>query len=111
MNTVVPPDIAAVIPAYNRADTIGRAIESVVSQQPRPAEIVVVDDGSTDATADIAASFGPTVRVETIDNSGPAVARNIGERRNRDPGSHGRGRCRQTIESAIERNGADDFIA
>ena len=72
--------IAAIIPAYNRESTIERALESVVSQTLQPAEIIVVDDGSTDATATLAAQVDPRVRVISIENSGAAEARNVGVR-------------------------------
>ncbi|MEQ8841227.1 MAG: glycosyltransferase family A protein [Acidimicrobiales bacterium] len=78
MSNTSEPEIAVVIPAYNRAATLGRAIESVLGQTRPPTEIVIVDDGSTDATAAVAAAYGPTVRVTTIENSGPAIARNVG---------------------------------
>ncbi|MGD9743857.1 MAG: glycosyltransferase family 2 protein, partial [Dongiaceae bacterium] len=42
--------ISVVMPAYNRADAIGRAIESVLGQTHPDVELIVVDDGSTDGT-------------------------------------------------------------
>src|SRR5690625_2624189 len=44
----IQPDIAVVIPLYNKEETIGRALKSVTSQKLLPAEVIVVDDGSTD---------------------------------------------------------------
>jgi glycosyltransferase involved in cell wall biosynthesis len=73
------PAVAVVIPAYEAAHLVGEAIESALSQAPAPAEIVVVDDCSSDETAEVAASFGPPVTVlrhET--NRGDGVARNTG---------------------------------
>lgn len=70
--------IAAVVPAYNAEKWIGRAIESVLNQTARPAEIVVVDDGSTDDTARVVGEYGAAVRYVYQHNSGPAVARNKG---------------------------------
>ena len=72
------PTIAAVIPVYNRAGLIGRAIESALGQMRPPDEIVVVDDGSTDDTAAVAAAYGHPVRVIRQPNSGVSVARNLG---------------------------------
>ncbi len=72
--------ISAVIPVYNRAHLIGRAIESVLRQSKPPAEIIVVDDGSTDGTREQVASFGNVVRYVYQPNSGAAVARNRGVR-------------------------------
>lgn len=69
--------IAVVIPAYNRAETIGRALESVRSQRRPPDEIIVVDDGSTDVTAD-RARHGDGVRIVGLPRSGVSAARNAG---------------------------------
>ena len=54
---------AVIIPAYNAAMTLQEAIESVLAQTVAASDILVIDDGSTDDTAQIAASFGGTVRV------------------------------------------------
>ena len=70
------PRISVIIPAYNAAETIGAAITSVLAQTTAAQEILVVDDGSKDATAEIAAGFGAAVRVIRQANSGPASARN-----------------------------------
>jgi glycosyltransferase involved in cell wall biosynthesis len=67
--------VSAVIPAYNRADLLPRAIASVRAQSHPPAELIVVDDGSTDDTAAVAEAFGTRViRHET--NQGESAARN-----------------------------------
>jgi glycosyltransferase involved in cell wall biosynthesis len=68
--------ISALVPAYNRAGTIGRALESVLAQQRRPDEIVVVDDGSTDETAAIVAAYGAEVTLVRADHGGVSSARN-----------------------------------
>ncbi len=69
--------ISVLIPAYNRADRLGRALKSVAGQQQRPAEVIVIDDGSEDDTAAEAERLGATlVRHET--NRGCAIARNSG---------------------------------
>lgn len=71
-----------VIPAYNAADTIGRAVASALAQTESRIEVLVVDDASTDATAATAASLAardPRVRlVRHSVNRGPAAARNCG---------------------------------
>src|SRR2546423_604804 len=69
-----------VIPAFNAAGTIESAIRSVLAQTERAFELVVVDDGSTDETAERARFFAsdPRVRVFTQRNRGPAAARNTG---------------------------------
>jgi len=66
--------VTAAIPAYNEAERIAAAIASARNQTEPPAEILVVDDGSTDGTAALAASLG--ARVITTANSGIANARN-----------------------------------
>jgi glycosyltransferase involved in cell wall biosynthesis len=67
-----------VIPAYNAARTLADAIGSVLAQTAPPRSVVVIDDGSIDATAAIARSFGPAVRLITQDNRGPAAATDRG---------------------------------
>jgi glycosyltransferase involved in cell wall biosynthesis len=74
----VTPRFSVVIPAFNSAATLARAIESVRAQAWPAHEIIVVDDGSTDATAEVAASFGEAVRLIRQPNSGVSVARNAG---------------------------------
>lgn len=71
------PFVSAVIPAYNRAHLLGEAIASALEQGYAPLEIIVVDDGSTDATGDVARSF-TGVRVIRQENQGVAAARNAG---------------------------------
>jgi hypothetical protein len=68
-------EYTVVIPAYNAAPWIADAITSALDQVPPPVEVVVVDDGSTDATASIAAAIAG-VRVERRPNGGEAAARN-----------------------------------
>ncbi|HER19734.1 MAG TPA: glycosyltransferase, partial [Chromatiales bacterium] len=53
--------ISVVVPAYNAAAHIPRALDSVLGQTHPPAEIIVVDDGSTDATAEVVRSYGSAV--------------------------------------------------
>jgi glycosyltransferase involved in cell wall biosynthesis len=66
------------IPAFNSADTVGAAIESVLAQTQPAHEILVIDDGSEDATAAIAETHRPLVRVLRKPNGGTASARNLG---------------------------------
>jgi hypothetical protein len=70
--------ISVVIPCYNGAAFLADTLASVVAQTYQPWEILVVDDGSTDASAEVAASFGPRVRVIRQTNQGESVARNRG---------------------------------
>lgn len=75
------PRVSVVITAYNAAAYLGAAIESVLAQSHPTDEIVVVDDGSSDASAAIARSYAPHgVRLIQQDNQGPGAARNRGIR-------------------------------
>ncbi len=71
-----PPSLSVVVPAYNAADTLGEALESVLDQRPAPLEVIVSDDGSEDDTGRVAAEFGDRVRIVRGPNRGPATARN-----------------------------------
>ena len=68
--------VSVVIPAYNAADHIARALDSVLAQTHRPDEIIVVDDGSTDNTAAVVKRYGPAVRYIRQENAGASAARN-----------------------------------
>jgi glycosyltransferase involved in cell wall biosynthesis len=70
--------VSAVIPAYNIGKLVARAIDSVLAQTRRADEIIVVDDGSTDDTADIIKSYGSKVIYIYQENLGLAGARNTG---------------------------------
>ena len=70
--------ISTIIPAYNRADLIGDTLNSILAQSVPPHEIIVIDDGSTDGTADVVASFGDLVRLCQQKNLGAGAARNLG---------------------------------
>src|SRR5215207_11289555 len=76
-DAVGPPLVSVVIPCYNQAHFLGEAIESVLSQSYPNFEIIVVDDGSPDDTAEVAARY-PEVRYVRQDNQGVSVARNSG---------------------------------
>jgi GT2 family glycosyltransferase len=71
---------SVIIPAYNSAATLARAIDSVCAQTHPAHEIIVVDDGSTDATAAVARTYGEAVRLLQQPNAGVAAARNAGAR-------------------------------
>ncbi|HEX5829727.1 MAG TPA: glycosyltransferase family 2 protein, partial [Gemmatimonadaceae bacterium] len=73
-----PVPVSVVIPVRNGARHIGQTLESVLAQTRPVAEIIVVDDGSTDDSAAIAASYG--VRVIQRPNGGVSAARNTGIR-------------------------------
>jgi glycosyltransferase involved in cell wall biosynthesis len=64
------PTISVAISTYNAADYLREAVESVLGQTYAPAEIIVVDDGSTDHTPEVCASFGGAIRYIRQDNDG-----------------------------------------
>lgn len=76
--------VTAIIPAFRAEATIGTALRSVLEQTVPPDEVIVVDDGSPDGTADTARRFaathprGGTVRVLRQENAGASAARNAG---------------------------------
>lgn len=76
------PLVSTIIPAYNRAEMLGEAVESVIAQSYRPIEIIIVDDGSTDETPNIAeefrSKFPEIIRVIHQRNAGPGAARQAG---------------------------------
>ncbi len=73
-------EISVIIPAYNASKTIFATIESCLGQTLPPLEIIVVDDGSSDGTSEVAASISDAVKVFRKENGGPASARNFGAR-------------------------------
>ena len=73
------PCVSVIIPAYNRAHVLRRAIRSVLSQTFTDYEIIIVDDASTDDTGAVARNFdGPLRMIRHEVNRGPAAARNTG---------------------------------
>ena len=77
-----PPTVSVIIPTYNRAHLVGRAIRSVLNQTYQDFELIVVDDGSTDNTGEVVRSFNDD-RIKCIrheENKGGGAARNTGIR-------------------------------
>ena len=72
--------VSVIIPAYNAADTLRRAVLSCLNQSSQPLEIIIIDDGSSDDTFAIATSFPAPVRAIRQKNAGPGAARNAGAR-------------------------------
>jgi glycosyltransferase involved in cell wall biosynthesis len=70
--------VSVIVPTYNCESYLAQAIESVLSQTYESVEIIVVDDGSTDSSAEIAKNFGLSVNYSYQTNSGSAAARNRG---------------------------------
>lgn len=94
------PKISVVVPAYNAGEFLEECLDSIMGQTFRDFEVIVIDDGSTDSTASIAASFAardPRFRVISTDNGGVSRARNIG--------------IREAAGSCISFADADDVMA
>jgi glycosyltransferase involved in cell wall biosynthesis len=72
------PEVSVIIPTYNRRAMVREAIGSVLAQTTEAFELIVVDDGSSDGTAEELEQIGESIRIERIDHSGPAAARNRG---------------------------------
>src|SRR5437763_396949 len=70
------PSVSVVVPVRNGERFLGQALESALGQTLRPTEVIVVDDGSTDATVQVAAAF--PVLVVASDGRGVSAARNTG---------------------------------
>ena len=71
------PQVSVIIPMYNQCATLAETLDSVFAQPVRTAEVIVVDDGSTDATPE---RFGNAARLKYTRqaNAGPSAARNAG---------------------------------
>ena len=72
------PLVSTIIPCYNYGRYLGEAIESTLAQAHDRIEVIVVDDGSTDDSREVASRFGPPVRVVSQPNLGISAARNRG---------------------------------
>ena len=82
-STPSEPLVSVVMPAYNVAWCIGRAVDSVLAQDFRPCELIVVNDGSTDGTGALLEGYGAAITVIDQENRGMSAARNAGIRRAR----------------------------
>ena len=72
------PTVSVIVPVYNAEQYLGDALDSVTAQNYPAIEIIAVDDGSSDRSADILNSGRYPVRYVRQENSGPAAARNVG---------------------------------
>ena len=76
------PTVSVVMPAYNVEKTIGRAIDSVIHQTYTNLELIIVNDGSTDATLDVIQKYSDSrIIVISQANGGLSCARNVGMRK------------------------------
>lgn len=79
---MIPGLVSTIIPVYNRPAQLREAVESVLAQDYRPMEIIIVDDGSTDDTFAVAQTLAEQhdgiIRVATQANAGPGMARERG---------------------------------
>lgn len=74
------PPVSCIVPVYNGERFLREAIDSILAQTYHPIEIIAVDDGSTDGTPAILASYGDLLYSIWQANAGPATARNAGIR-------------------------------
>ena len=70
--------ISVIIPTFNRASLLKKAIESVLSQTYKDFELIVIDDGSSDETPSLISSYASSIKYIKQNNKGPAGARNVG---------------------------------
>ena len=70
--------VSVIIPTYNRAAFLREAIDSVLAQTEKNFELIIVDDGSTDATPEVVAAYAKRLRYFYQPNAGAAAARNCG---------------------------------
>lgn len=81
------PLVSTIIPVYNRPQLLQEAVESVLQQTYRPIEIIIINDGSTDDTAQVIAQLQDThpqlIRSAEQQNTGPGAARELGRNRAR----------------------------
>lgn len=70
--------VSVIIPTFNRVASVGQAIDSVLGQTVPAGEIIVVDDGSTDGTAEVLQRYGLRIKVIRQANGGVSAARNAG---------------------------------
>ena len=78
VNNVINPTVSIIMPTYNAAQYVTASIDSALNQTYKSAEIIVVDDGSTDETVERVRAYGNRVTLYQQNNAGAAVARNQG---------------------------------
>jgi glycosyltransferase involved in cell wall biosynthesis len=75
------PSVSVVIATYNRARLLAQTLDSIFAQSFRDFEVIVVDDGSSDDTREVLASYQNRIQYVYQENRGPSAARNVGARR------------------------------
>ncbi len=73
--------VSVIIPACNARETLAETLRSVALQTEQPSEIILIDDGSTDGTDEVARNAGLPIQIYRQENSGPSAARNRGFQR------------------------------
>ncbi|MBL7106274.1 MAG: glycosyltransferase family 2 protein [Phycisphaerae bacterium] len=84
--------VTVIIATYDRRDTLSTAIQSALDQTYKPLELIVVDDGSNDATEDVVKSYSDSIRYIKQKRQGPSAARNNGI-------AHSKGRILSFLDS------------
>ena len=77
------PLVSVIIPTYNRWPSVSAAVESVLAQSLKDFELIVIDDGSTDGTAQKLVKYGTSLRFYSQSRSGVSAARNLGVKKAR----------------------------
>jgi len=76
---IAAPLVSVIVPVFNGEDVIGRALDSVFGQSfDRAFEVIIVNDGSTDATCQVLGAYQARIRMFHQPNAGPARSRNVG---------------------------------
>jgi len=70
--------VSCIVPVFNGERYLKEALDSILAQTYRPLEIIVADDGSTDGTPAVVASYGDRARYQSQSTAGPAATRNLG---------------------------------
>lgn len=73
-----PKRVSVIIPVFNAGKYLEEAINSILTQECKPLEIILIDDGSTDDSLEIAKKYKTKIRIFTQENKGAAAARNLG---------------------------------
>ena len=78
MKTLGQLDVSVVVPAYNGEAYIAETLSNILAQTHRPREVIVINDGSTDRTAEVVGKFGGALKLISTPNNGVQAARDLG---------------------------------